>query len=203
MSAVLDKAVVLSLNSAWQPIGWRTVKDAITSMTGGGKNPAAMALDITLDDKGDILHVVPVGWDAWYELPVRPGDLFIQTKDKVIRAPTAIINSNYSKMHLKAPRLTKEAILERDGYRCAYTGQKLPKSRLNVDHVIPRHRGGKDTWENLVASDREVNSKKGNRLNEEIGLKLKIKPIAPKSMPVSFAIREPRRPEHAPFLKHT
>ena len=59
----------------------------------------------------------------------------------------------------------------------------------SLDHVLPRSRGGKDEWENLVWSSKDVNARKGNRLPHEAGLKLRSVPHAPKELPVSVLIR--------------
>lgn len=86
-------------------------------------------------------------------------------------------------------------------HNCAYTDEKLPASQLNIDHVIPKSRGGRDTWENLVACRKDINFKKGNKTNKEAGLSLKRKPKALNAVPKSATIREVKRPEHAPFIK--
>ena len=61
----------------------------------------------------------------------------------------------------------------------------------SLDHVVPRSRGGADAWENLVWSSKAVNTKKGNRLPHEAGLKLLTVPRTPKELPVSALIRNP------------
>jgi len=59
----------------------------------------------------------------------------------------------------------------------------------SLDHVLPRSRGGKDEWENLVWSSKDVNARKGNRLPHEAGLKLLTVPRTPKELPASALIR--------------
>ena len=59
----------------------------------------------------------------------------------------------------------------------------------SLDHVVPRSRGGPDTWENLVWAAKNVNQRKGNRLPHEAGLKLLSVPRAPKELPVTALIR--------------
>ncbi len=66
--------------------------------------------------------------------------------------------------------------------------------------VIPRHHGGKNTFENMVWCEKGLNSMKGDRRNEEIGLKLIRKPKAPPSMPLSATITEAKHPAWKPFL---
>ena len=73
--------------------------------------------------------------------------------------------------------LTRRNILKRDGHKCVYCGRAdLP---LTLDHVIPRSKGGDDSWENLVAACLPCNNRKGDRTPEESHLKLKTKPYAP------------------------
>jgi len=67
----------------------------------------------------------------------------------------------------------------------------LKPNEGSLDHVLPRARGGKDTWENLVWSSREVNTRKADRLPHEAGLKLLSVPRAPKELPVTALIRNP------------
>lgn len=200
--SILDKQIVLSLNRNWQRIGWRTVKQALISMNGGsyGRKTRAMALDITTDDNGKLVDARPVTWEEWLGLPVRASDLALQTKSGAIRAPICIIAPNFSQMPLKRPRLTSEGIWDRDGGVDQYTGKQLTRRQGNIDHVIPKSRGGKDTWENLVLTDKKLNFDKSNRLNEEVGLKLIRKPVRPKDVPASFQIKIPRHPHQIPFI---
>lgn len=73
------------------------------------------------------------------------------------------------------PPCTKEGIKARDG-RCAYCGGKAE----TVDHVLPRSRGGRSTWLNLVACCFYDNHRKGNRTPAEAGMKLRVTPYVPK-----------------------
>ena len=87
-------------------------------------------------------------------------------------------------------------VFTRDGFRCQYCGEKKPMRELNYDHVVPRVRGGKTTWENIVTSCYACNDKKGNRTPEQAGMKLLRKPFKPKSLPMSFlAIDKGSMPE--------
>ena len=141
-----------------------------------------------------------MAWDEWCELPVRPCDLSISTGKKIIRCPVVIVSMNFAKMPMKKAKLTNHAIHERDGGICGYTGVKLPRHRLSVDHVIPKKLGGRDTWDNMVTCDKEINSKKGHKTNEEAGLRLTRTLKEPLPVPVSATVREARRPEHEPFI---
>jgi len=105
--------------------------------------------------------------------------------------PTVIVAVNYAKVPKKRPKLCARAIRERDRNRCQYTGRVLRPDEGSLDHVVPRSRGGEDTWENLVWASKEVNQRKADRLPREAGLRLLSRPRAPKELPVSALIQNP------------
>jgi len=73
---------------------------------------------------------------------------------------------------------SKKNIIARDTGKCAYCGHKEDQ-RMTIDHVIPRSRGGKSTWENCVATCKKCNSSKGNKTPREAGIFLKRQPYQP------------------------
>jgi 5-methylcytosine-specific restriction endonuclease McrA len=185
MTDILNKTIVLVLNRNWQAINIRTPQDAFCQMA----TNVATALDIELGDNASAEALRPVKWDEWITLPVREHDTFVRTARGAIRVPTVIVAVNYARVPKKRPKLSAKNIRERDGNRCQYTGKLLRPDEGSLDHVLPRSRGGKDEWRNLVWSDKAVNAKKGNRLPHEAGLKLLTVPRAPKELPVTALIR--------------
>jgi 5-methylcytosine-specific restriction endonuclease McrA len=185
MSDILNKAIVLVLNRNWQAINIRTPADAFCQLA----TNAATALDIELGAGAHAEALRPVTWDEWRTLPIRIGDHAVQTIRGVIRVPTVIVAVNYAKVPKRRPKLCARTIRERDGNRCQYTGALLRPDEGNLDHVVPRSRGGPDTWENLVWSSKLVNTRKGNRLPHEAGLKLFNTPRAPKELPATALLR--------------
>jgi hypothetical protein len=119
-----------------------------------------------------------------------------------MRAPTVLIARNFNKMPVKRFRgkPSKEAIRMRDADIDQYTGLPLKSEDATIDHIIPKSRGGDDTWENLVQTHKDINSKKGNKLNSEIGLRLIRAPKVPGPIPVNLLIKEARHPDWRPFL---
>ena len=185
MSDILNKTIVLVLNRDWQAIHVRTPQEAFCMMA----TDVATALDIELGDGTRAEALRPVTWDEWITLPIRPQDNAVQTVRGPIRVPTVIVAVNFAKVPKKRPKLCAKTIRERDGNRCQYTGKLLKPDEGSLDHVLPRSRGGKDAWENLVWSSKDVNARKGNRLPHEAGLKLLTVPRAPKEKPASALIR--------------
>lgn len=79
----------------------------------------------------------------------------------------------HKKKDLKMSRLK---IYQRDGYKCVYCGTH---KKLTIDHVMPKSRGGLNTWENMVTCCFDCNSKKGNKTPQEAGMKMSVKPYKP------------------------
>lgn len=96
---------------------------------------------------------------------------------------------NFAKVPKKRPKLCARTIRDCDGNRCQRSDKVLGPDEGSLDHFLPRSRGGKEEWENLVWSGKAVNAKKGNRLPHEAGLKLLSIPRAPKELPVAALIR--------------
>jgi len=182
---ILTKATVLVLNRNWQAINVRTPQEAFCMMA----TNVATGLDIERGDGARAEALRPVTWEEWITLPIREQDESVHTVRGQIRVPTVIVAVNYAKVPKKRPKLCARTIRERDGNRCQYTGRVLRPDEGSLDHVVPRSRGGKDAWENLVWSAKEVNQRKADRLPHEAGLKLLSKPRAPKELPVSALIR--------------
>ena len=200
-ASLIDQPLTLRLNSSWLPIGQCTPKQAIIAMCGGekGQRPA-LAMDIHFDENGEFAGAVPTDWEHWVKLPIRNGDQALMTNRGPIRLPTVITNPRYGKMPLKMPRLTKQAIFAREDGVCGYSGRKLSKNEATVDHITPRARGGKDSWDNLILCDKKINFAKGSRLNEEAGLRLLKKPKAPLPIPASASIKQINHPHWSYFL---
>jgi 5-methylcytosine-specific restriction endonuclease McrA len=180
MNDILNKPTVLVLNRNWQAIHVKTPAEAFCMLASG----AATALDVQGDDA-----IVPVRWDEWLKLPVREHDNAVNTPRGAVRVPTVIVAANYARVPLRRPRLNRRNLWDRDGGMCQYTGRKLAPHEANIDHVVPRSRGGATSWDNCVLAHHEVNSKKADRLPQEAGLQLRKRPLAPRAMPSSAFIR--------------
>ncbi len=164
MDALLDLVTVLVLNRHWQAIAARTPADAFAQMMTG----TACGLDIDAQSG----QLVPV-----------------RTVRGAVRVPTVLVLARYDRVPRRRPALSARAIWERDGRRCQYTGKVLGPGEGNIDHVVPRSRGGATSWENCVLACRQVNSRKADRLPEEVGLRLLRAPAAPRELPVTVLLR--------------
>ncbi len=102
----------------------------------------------------------------------------------VVRLTRARVSTRKNKV-----RFSRSNVFLRDGFRCQYCGEKKQASALNYDHVLPRMRGGKTVWENIVTSCYPCNLKKGSKTPEEAGLTLLRRPAKPSSLPFAPVIR--------------
>lgn len=199
---------VLVLNSVWMPIGITSYQKALVSLNSETNGQStSKALDINYKQIGDnewdfnqVDTIIPLSFLEWLSVPIRPFDSVVRTINRSIRLPSVII-TQFSKMPVREIKMSNKSIMERDNYTCQYTGKKYPKSQLNIDHVIPKSRSGKDEWTNVVTSHKDINSKKDNQLNEEIGLKLIRKPVKPLPIPACSLIKEIRHRDWSNFLK--
>ena len=100
-------------------------------------------------------------------------------------------------------RLTRRNLMFRDGHTCQYCGKRPPLRELNIDHVLPRSRGGEDSWENLVTACRVCNLRKGWKTPEEANMRLARRPFRPKwSTSAQILLGSGwRSKEWEPFLK--
>jgi 5-methylcytosine-specific restriction endonuclease McrA len=124
--------------------------------------PARRAVVLVLKDKAEV---------------VRSNGLVFRSENLRIEAPSVVRLRYFVKVPYRAhTALTRRAVFARDHWVCQYCGHPAE----NVDHVIPRSKGGAHSWDNVVAACRRCNSRKENRSPHEAGLKLARKPLVPK-----------------------
>lgn len=123
-------------------------------------------------------------FDSWKDLSVAVHQDSVGLVDRVIRVPRVVILTGYDRVPKRRVRFNRYNIYARDNNTCQYCGKKYPKRQLNLDHVIPRSRGGKSTWENVVCSCLKCNRKKGGRTPKEAKMQL---------------VRHPKKPTWTPY----
>jgi 5-methylcytosine-specific restriction endonuclease McrA len=112
-----------------------------------------------------------------------------------IEAPCVVRLRHFVRVPFRAHApLTRRAVFARDGWSCQYCGAPAE----NLDHVVPRSKGGAHSWDNVVAACRRCNSRKENRPPEDAGLRLARQPFAPAD---GFRLSLGRlEPEWEPYL---
>jgi 5-methylcytosine-specific restriction endonuclease McrA len=128
--------------------------------------------------------------------PVEASPRVIRSPSVALALPAVIRLAVYiRKPFLDRVAFNKKNILRRDGYTCQYCSRRGEK--LTVDHVVPRSRGGQTTWTNVVAACLRCNLLKGNRMLEEVRLRLIREPVHPQFL---FSVHLLRHPHATSFL---
>ena len=127
-------------------------------------------------------HLTVVSWKRGIKLlmagKVHPVDFYddfeVQTTGgEAYQIPKTIVLKKYVKLPDRMYRPNRRNIFLRDNYSCAYCEKQLNAEELSIDHILPKSRGGKETWENLVTSCKTCNCFKGDRTPEEAGMTIK------------------------------
>lgn len=104
----------------------------------------------------------------------------IRTATFQLAIPEVIALRVFDRLPESQVKFTRRNIYDHYGHRCCYCGIKFSTEDLNLDHVVPRSRDGATGWDNIVTSCIPCNLKKGNRLPEEAGMRLLIRPSRPR-----------------------
>lgn len=142
---------------------------------------------------------------AFLLLYLEKADLLTEIKDKALRTvnesfpfPSVIRIKNYINLPYKGVILTRHNIFKRDAYTCQYCRSNRD---LTLDHLIPKSKGGKSTWTNLVTACKKCNARKGDFKPEDVGLILLRKPIRPSYVMFIQSTMKTIREDWLPYLE--
>ncbi|TVQ77813.1 MAG: HNH endonuclease [Bradymonadales bacterium] len=160
---------VLVLNRCFLPIHITTVKRAVNLLfleAAAGVDPNYEVFD----------------WVKLQESPPKDQkDEFhwVKTVRGELAIPRVIVLKEFDKLPQKNIRFSRSHIFIRDQFTCQYCQSEFPRTKLNLDHVVPRSRGGRTTWENVVTSCVSCNRVKANRTPQEARMPLRKPPKRP------------------------
>src|SRR6266480_5022050 len=141
------------------------------------------AVVLVLKEKAEVLHAT---------------DEELHSEREAFQVPSVIRLTYFVKVPFRArAALNRRAVFARDGHRCQYCGA----SAENIDHVVPRSRGGEDVWENVVAACRPCNARKEDRLLHEVGMILRRRPTAPRELTWIIVAVGTVHPPWEPYLQ--
>ncbi len=179
---------VLVLNRSYLPVHVTSVKRAFALLYQG----VAKAVDERYQT---------FDFDSWQALSAEVHHERLGVVGGFVRVPRVLLLTAFERMPRRHVRFSRFNIFARDGNRCQYCGRRFARSELNLDHVIPRSRGGLSTWENVVCSCHTCNRRKGGRTPEQAQMSLIRAPFRPQwtpSTPGLFSLRSYR--QWMPFL---
>jgi len=168
---------VLVLNRLWQPVNICTARRAFSLLFLGH------AQVVHTDEEANFFtHDI----DSWVTLSrdMTDGEM-VKTISSSFGIPEIIVLSMFDRLPKKEVKFTRQNIFERDEYTCQYCGKNFEPRDLNLDHVVPRDKGGRNSWENIVTSCIRCNTKKANKLPHQAGM---------------FPLKEPKAPTWRPFM---
>jgi 5-methylcytosine-specific restriction endonuclease McrA len=169
---------VLVLNRLWQAVNVCTARRALTLLFQG-------QAQVVVNAEDGSFHTFD--FQEWRNISRNaPQEESVRTVSFRIRVPRIILLFVYDRLPKKEVKFTRHNIFERDKNTCQYCGRVFDRKDLNLDHVIPRDRGGPTTWENIVCSCIECNTQKANRKPQEASMHL---------------VRKPKRPKWRPFVQ--
>ncbi len=178
MHLLLERPVLV-LNRLWQPVHTCSVKRALKLLCLGHAQ--------VVQTEGEARYQThDMGSWAEYSEENRPSlaaDLIHSVK-VALCVPKIIVLGLYDRLPRKEVKFTRQNVFLRDKHTCQYCHQIFPEEKLNLDHVLPRDKGGKTTWENIVASCFPCNSRKANRLPREANMRLLNEPRIPRWRPL-------------------
>ena len=169
---------VLMLNKNWVPVNVVSCKKAVHKVFNG----RALFLDTDTYATYD--------YESWLEnwgdaaQLVRSGKKIMKTVKHEFLRPEVIICTEYGGVgfkitHSRPPKFSRGNVYRRDRHQCLYCGHKFKTEDLTIDHIIPKSKGGKMEWMNVVLACVECNNKKGNLSITEAGMRLVRKPFKP------------------------
>lgn len=180
---------VLVLNRLWQAVN---IVDA------------RRALSLVYVDRGRVVgdDFATYSWDGWTTAsPERAPDCdTVRSPTLQVRIPKVIQVRDYDRIPRPGVRFTRANVYRRDRHRCQYCGRHGTSVRLNLDHVLPRSRGGHTSWRNIVVACVQCNSRKRDRRPDEAGMSLLREPEQPRWHPLMAVVGAVPYPQWRPFL---
>jgi len=166
-SSILHDRVLLLNGSTWEPLSIISVPRAI--------NLLLAEKAVVVEESGQYLRTV---------------------RDK-FSVPSVIALRRYINVPRRKAHWSRKGVLVRDNFTCIYCGVKpgmihkgkqLSRSDFTIDHIIPRSKGGKDTWSNTACACAACNHRKGDRLAHQAGMKLRWEPKIPRTSYLVIAL---------------
>ncbi len=149
-------------------------------------------------------------FDGWREISELKAELeeredtddWIRSVQFEIQVPKIIRLLRYDRVPRNSVKFNRRNIFLRDGHCCQYCRKRFPRQQLSLDHVMPRSRGGGDSWENVVCACLACNVRKGGRTPHEAGMALNVPPVRPKRSPlISRQMTEPKYESWGRFVR--
>jgi 5-methylcytosine-specific restriction endonuclease McrA len=188
---VLDLPVLV-LNRNWQPVHTCPVRRALHLLCLGH----AQVVQVEGEERFATHDLA-----AWARQEPAAGAPAIHGVRMTLAVPKVIVLAGYDRLPRLEVRFSRRNVFLRDQFTCQYCSRTLPEAQLNLDHVHPRDKGGRTSWDNIVTSCFRCNTRKANKLPHEANMHPVRPPVAPRWRPL-YSTRAGAGHEEcwAPFL---
>jgi len=174
------------LNRSWQPVHICGVRRALGLLFLGHADV------VHVHGESDIRTHDLAAWLDFSQKGQWAADDLLRSPRLRIAAPRIIVLGSYDRIPRKEIRFSRDNVFQRDSYTCQYCGKHFEARHLNIDHVIPRDKGGPTSWENVVTSCVPCNSRKANKLPHIARMIPMRPPRPPKWRPLATSLRRAR-----------
>lgn len=167
---------VLVLNKLWQPIHTCSVRRAVKLLCLGHAQ--------VVEAEGEMKYQTH-DLGSWLEASSEKlTEGMIRSVRFAMKIPKVIVLAMYDKLPSKEVKFTRHNVFLRDQYTCQYCREQFNEKDLNLDHVVPRDKGGVTRWDNIVTSCIGCNNRKANKLPREANMFPAKRPRAPRWRPL-------------------
>ena len=129
-------------------------------------------------------------------------DEIVKTPNDEFLKPAVIVCTEFNGMPHRVPVYSKRLVCQRDEWRCAYCGTPVNSETYSIDHVLPRSKGGRSTFENTVCCCKPCNARKADKLLRDTKMKLRNRPVRPRINPIKAKFgRMDLAPEWAQYVE--
>ncbi len=180
MNSVLERPVLV-LNRYWQPVHTCSVRRSVHLLCTGHAQ-------VVQADGEECYQTHDLGSWIRHSTTTRNGER-IHSARLALLVPKVVVLALYDRLPRLEVKFSRRNVFLRDKFTCQYCARTLPETQLNLDHVMPRDKGGRTTWENIVTSCFRCNTRKANKLPHEAGMHPRSKPFAPRWRPL-FGLME-------------
>ena len=191
--SVLLNSQVLVLNRLWQPVNTCSARRAVTLLYLGHAQ-------VVHTDIGHEFSAHDI--DSWvrHSLDDIVEEEMIHSVSQSLRIPRIIVLSLFDRLPKKQVKFTRENVFRRDSHQCQYCGRRFDPHDLNIDHVVPRDKGGRTSWDNVVCSCIKCNTRKANKMPAEARMFPRREPKAPTWRPLFSSMKKPAHESWLHFL---
>lgn len=130
-------------------------------------------------------ELMPYDYNSWLEYANSPQFddgyyNYVHSSRVTMAVPDILVLKEFKYLPKRDVKFTRENVFHRDNHKCAYCGKRFKRDDLTIDHILPKSKGGNNSWKNTISACMKCNNVKADRTPEQAGMPLKYQPTEPK-----------------------